>query len=122
VLSAVSCPWLIDALVRADQRRQYLSSGRSSHPISGIVMLNQNTAHAKHPTTTLLRALKQTARSTVVNCYSSSVQVWSGWTQQTSRAEVNLIIRESAPPEEQLFFAKNDCGPIKRNFLNYLPA
>jgi len=30
----------------------------------------------------------------------------SSWTQQTSRAEVNLIIRESAPPEEQLFFAK----------------
>ena len=26
VLSAVSCPWLIDALVRAGQRRQYLSS------------------------------------------------------------------------------------------------
>jgi len=26
VLSAVSCPWLIDALVRADQQRQYLSS------------------------------------------------------------------------------------------------
>jgi len=29
---AVSCPWLIDALVRADQRRQYLSSGPTFAP------------------------------------------------------------------------------------------
>jgi hypothetical protein len=70
-------------------------------------MLNQNTAHAKHPTTTLLRALKQTARSTVVNCYLklSSGLVPAG-IQHASRAGFNLIIRESAPPEAQIIFCK----------------
>lgn len=71
-------------------------------------MLNQNTAHAKHPTTTLLRALKSS------DCKKHGCQLLpeaqfrlgSGWIQHASRAGFNLIIRESARRRRKLFFAK----------------
>ncbi len=71
-------------------------------------MLNQNTAHAKHPTTTLLRALKSS------DCKKHGCQLLpeaqfrlgSGWIQHASRAGFNLIIRESAPPEAQIIFCQ----------------
>jgi hypothetical protein len=64
-------------------------------------MLNQNTAHARHPTTTPLRALETT------DCKKHGCQLplklrsglVSGRIQQTSHAEFNLVIRESALPE-----------------------
>jgi hypothetical protein len=35
----------------------------------------------------------------------------SSWTQQASRAEFNLMIRESAPPEAQNYVCQTTVGP-----------
>src|SRR5260221_13351511 len=82
-------------------------------------MLNQNTAHAKHPTTTPLRALKSSdckkhGCQLLLNLCSGLVPAWT----QQSLTPIRLIIRESAMAGGVIIFLfQNDCGPRSATFL-----
>src|ERR1044071_285689 len=85
-------------------------------------MLNQNTAHAKHPTTTPLRALKSS------DCKKHGCQLLlklrSGLVPAGSNKPLTPKLIQSfarAPCRRCNFFFAKRLWPEKCNFLKYLP-